>query len=94
MSLPRPGDKIDSVQCPVCDRQFSQSIIEAHVNKCIFLNTQTETSLKRGGSYDEDNENVESTTYKRIRTDSDCHVTTLSKEPVIPNKVTLNIILT
>lgn len=36
-----------SVPCPVCDRKFRSEVIEDHVNKCIFLNTQTKSSTKR-----------------------------------------------
>ncbi|XP_045513585.1 ATPase WRNIP1-like [Pieris brassicae] len=81
--------KDDLFQCPVCERQFSQSIIETHVNKCIFLNTQTENKLKRAGSYGDDNETVESAAHKRIKADV-ASVSTTSKEfPVsekTPNK--------
>lgn len=41
----------DSVACPVCNRDFKKEDIEDHVNKCLFLNTQTErSSSKRMGS--------------------------------------------
>ncbi|XP_053601364.1 ATPase WRNIP1-like isoform X2 [Plodia interpunctella] len=43
-----------SVNCPVCDKQFQQEIIEEHVNKCLFLNTKDTKSIstsKRNGSH-------------------------------------------
>ncbi|KAI8428104.1 hypothetical protein MSG28_002371 [Choristoneura fumiferana] len=41
----------DSVACPVCNREFKKENIEDHVNKCLFLNTQTEKGpSKRMGS--------------------------------------------
>lgn len=31
-------------ECPVCSKTFSSNEIEKHVNRCIFLNTQPESS--------------------------------------------------
>lgn len=31
----------DTIACPVCCRQFEPGLIEEHVNKCLFLNTET-----------------------------------------------------
>lgn len=39
----------DTIPCPVCNRQFPPKLVEEHVNKCLFLNTQT--SSKRDGSH-------------------------------------------
>lgn len=40
---------MENCECPVCSRKFSANVIESHVNKCIFLNTQetVETPAKR-----------------------------------------------
>ncbi|CAG9098376.1 unnamed protein product [Plutella xylostella] len=39
----------DTIPCPVCNRQFPPKLVEEHVNKCLFLNTQT--TSKRDGSH-------------------------------------------
>lgn len=31
-------------ECPVCDKLFPTNAIEAHVNRCIFLNTQDDSA--------------------------------------------------
>lgn len=97
MSLSHSVDtnlKADSFQCPLCERQFAQSVIETHVNKCIFLNTQPENNLKRAGSYGENNETGDSAKYKRLKTDAVSVCATTSKEismPVnIPNQNNFN----
>lgn len=44
----------DSVACPVCSRRFEQELIEEHVNKCLFLNTDAiaeQSQLKRCGAH-------------------------------------------
>ncbi|KAL1124104.1 hypothetical protein AAG570_001874 [Ranatra chinensis] len=39
---------LGSANCPICDKEFSRSQIEAHVDKCIFLNgTAPEQGVKR-----------------------------------------------
>lgn len=43
-------DKTDKklINCPVCDKQFMESDIEAHVNRCLFLNsTETNKNLPK-----------------------------------------------
>ncbi|XP_049868211.1 ATPase WRNIP1-like [Pectinophora gossypiella] len=38
------------INCPVCNREFEKDVIQEHVNKCLFLNTQPEpSSSKRTG---------------------------------------------
>ncbi|XP_015109487.1 ATPase WRNIP1 isoform X1 [Diachasma alloeum] len=40
----------DSVQCPICSKEFPKGLIETHVSKCLFLNeatTETQGFLKR-----------------------------------------------
>lgn len=47
-------DVSDSVACPVCSRQFEQGLIQEHVNKCLFLNTESvakQSQLKRSGTH-------------------------------------------
>ncbi|XP_013182885.2 ATPase WRNIP1 [Amyelois transitella] len=42
------------VICPICNKHFQQNIIEEHVNKCLFLNTEdinNTPSSKRNGSH-------------------------------------------
>lgn len=41
---PGPSGTQSAVQseCPVCDKSFPTTAIEVHVNRCIFLNTQTD----------------------------------------------------
>lgn len=44
----------DSIACPVCSRQFEQGLIQEHVNKCLFLNTEPvaeQSQLKRSGTH-------------------------------------------
>lgn len=36
-----------SVSCPVCSKVFDKSLIEEHVNRCLFLNTSEENNLKQ-----------------------------------------------
>lgn len=56
------------VACPVCDRSVSSGVIEEHVNKCLFLNTQSKPSesLKRR-SLVEDGHNNDTSQDKRIK---------------------------
>lgn len=38
--------------CPICNKEFPIGSIENHVEKCLFLNSECETTLKR--QYQED----------------------------------------
>ncbi|CAK1550093.1 unnamed protein product [Leptosia nina] len=67
------------MQCPVCDRQFSKTVIESHVNKCIFLNSKNENNLKRPNRPEE---NVTSHKLKRVKVDPTSSTTTTKIMPI------------
>lgn len=41
----------NSVECPVCYKEFSANVIETHVTKCLFLNESTNNSQESSKRY-------------------------------------------
>lgn len=42
---------VNSISCPICNKDFEKELIENHVNKCLFLNTPEQGSSKRNHSH-------------------------------------------
>lgn len=40
-----------SIPCPVCNRSFENNIIEEHVNKCLFLNVDSNAPHTKRSNY-------------------------------------------